>query len=75
MTTLNIDDLQSRLPRIIDALRPDEEVVITRDDQAVARLPPPESPTGTPRIGRGKDMLIAYVDDDEHLEDLAEYLP
>jgi antitoxin (DNA-binding transcriptional repressor) of toxin-antitoxin stability system len=75
MPNLNIDEVQSRLPQIIDALRPDEELVITRGDKAVARLLPPERPTGTPRIGRGKDMLISYVDDDEHLEDFAEYLP
>jgi antitoxin (DNA-binding transcriptional repressor) of toxin-antitoxin stability system len=75
MPTLNIDEVQSRLPQIIDSLRPDEELVITRGDQAVARLLPAERPTGTPRIGRGKDMLIAYINDDEHLEDFAEYLP
>ena len=61
MPTLNIDEVQSRLTQIIDALRPDEEVVITRGDQAVARLLPPERPSGTPRIGRGKDMLAAYI--------------
>jgi antitoxin (DNA-binding transcriptional repressor) of toxin-antitoxin stability system len=75
MPTSNIDEVQSRLPQIINALRPDEELVITRGDQAVARLLPPERPTGTPKIGRGKDMLITHIDDDEHLEDFAEYLP
>jgi len=75
MPTSNIDEVQSRLPQIIDALRPDEELVITRGDQAVARLLPPERQTGTPRIVRGKDTLIAYINDDEHLEDFAEYLP
>ena len=76
MSTLNIDEVQSRLPQIIDALRSDEELVITRGDRAVARFLPPERPMGTPaRIARGKDMRIAYIDDDEHLEDFAEYLP
>ena len=26
-------------------------------------------------IPRGKDMLVAYVDDDEHLKDFAESMP
>jgi hypothetical protein len=33
------------------------------------------SKCGIPMIGRGKDMLISYVDDDEHLKDFAEDMP
>jgi hypothetical protein len=31
-------------------------------------------PVGTPIVGRGRDKLISYVDDDEHLKDFAEYM-
>jgi antitoxin (DNA-binding transcriptional repressor) of toxin-antitoxin stability system len=75
MSTLTIDEAQSQLPQLIDQLRPGEEIVITRGDKPVARLLAPELPRGTPIIGRGKDMLINYVDDDEHLKDFAEYMP
>lgn len=74
MPVLTIDEVQSRLPQIIDGLHPGEEVVITRDDRAVARLLPPDPPKGVPLIGRGKGMLISYIDDKEHLQDFAEYM-
>ena len=38
MPTLTIDEVQSQLPQLIEQLRPDEELVITRGDRAVARL-------------------------------------
>ena len=75
MPTLTIDEAQSQLPKLIDQLRPGEEFVITRGDMPVARLLSMELPRGIPIIGRGKDMLISYVDDDEHLKDFAEYVP
>ena len=75
MPTLTIDEAQSQLPQLIDQLRPGEEVVITRDNKPVARIVPPELPKGVPIIGRGKDKLIAYLDDDEHLKDFAESRP
>ena len=74
MPTLTIDEVQSQLPQIIDQLRPGDELVITRNNQPVARLLGPELPKGVPIYGRGKNMLIAYVDDDEHLKDFAEYM-
>lgn len=75
MPTLTIEEVQARLPQIIDELHPGEELVITRDDRPVARLLSPELPKGVPIYGRGKDMLVAYIDDDEHLKDFAEYMP
>jgi antitoxin (DNA-binding transcriptional repressor) of toxin-antitoxin stability system len=75
MLTLTIDEAQLQLRQLIDQLRPGEEIVITRGDKPVARLLSTELPRGIPMIGRGKDMLISYVDDDEHLKDFAEYMP
>jgi antitoxin (DNA-binding transcriptional repressor) of toxin-antitoxin stability system len=75
MSTLTIDEAQSQLPQLIDQLRPGEEIVITRGDKPVARLLSPELPRAVPIIGRGKDKLISYVDDDEYLKDFAEYMP
>lgn len=75
MPTLSIDEVQARLPEVIDQLRPGEEVVITRDDRPIARLSRPPLPKGVPILGRGKGMLISYDEADEHLKDFAEYMP
>ncbi|MBA4067290.1 MAG: hypothetical protein C0501_26995 [Isosphaera sp.] len=74
MPTLTIDEVQSRLPQLIDQLRPGEDVVITRGDRPVARLTA-ALPVGVPVAGRCKGMLTAVSDDDEHLKDFAEYMP
>ena len=74
MPTLTIDEVQARLPQIIDALAPGEELVITRGDKAVARLTG-ELPKGVPIYGRGKGKMNLNMDDDEHIKDFAEYMP
>jgi antitoxin (DNA-binding transcriptional repressor) of toxin-antitoxin stability system len=75
MPTLTIDEVQSRLPQIIDALHPGEELVITRGDRAVARLTAVEPFKGVPIYGRGKGKLLLDVEDESHLDDFAEYMP
>ncbi len=75
MPMLTIDEVQSRLAQIINELHPGEEVVITRGERAIARLLPPEPPKGVPLIGRGKGKMLLDMDDDSHLEDVAEYMP
>jgi antitoxin (DNA-binding transcriptional repressor) of toxin-antitoxin stability system len=74
--TATIEDVQARLPQILDALAPGDEVVITRNGKPVARLTrPTDLPKGVPILGRGKGMLIVHSEDDEHLKDFAEYMP
>ena len=74
MQTATIEDVQARLPQILDALAPGEEVVIMRDVKPVGRLSH-DLPKGVPIAGRGKGMLIVRAEDDEHLKDFAEYMP
>jgi len=38
MPTITLEDAQARLAEIIEKLLPGEELVITKDDRAVARL-------------------------------------
>lgn len=38
MTTLTIEEVQAKLADLVDELEPGEEVVITRNQRAVARL-------------------------------------
>lgn len=42
MQTVRIDEAQARLPQLVDSASAGEEIVITRDDQPVAKLTPPE---------------------------------
>jgi antitoxin (DNA-binding transcriptional repressor) of toxin-antitoxin stability system len=75
MQTVTLEEAQSRLAEIIENLPPGEEIVITRDNQPVARLV--RTPNqGRPGPGLGKGMLtVVSDDDDDHLKDFAEYMP
>lgn len=42
-------------------------------EQIRQSVPVGERPKGIAVIGRGKGMLVSYIDDDEHLKDFAEY--
>jgi antitoxin (DNA-binding transcriptional repressor) of toxin-antitoxin stability system len=76
MQTATIEDVQARLPQILDSLAPGEEVVITKDGKPVGQLiRPTTAPKGVPVFGRGKGMLVVHSEDDEHLKDFAEYMP
>jgi prevent-host-death family protein len=75
MPTLTEDEVRANLPQVIDALRPGEEVVVTRDGKPVARLVADPLPKGVPVYGRGKGRMQIDLDDDSHLADFAEYMP
>jgi antitoxin (DNA-binding transcriptional repressor) of toxin-antitoxin stability system len=76
MQTATMEDVQARLPQILDALAPGEEVVITRAGQPVARLTrPTDMPKGVPIFGRGKGTVLYMAPDfDAPLEDFKEYM-
>ena len=77
-TTITIDEAQARLKDLIHQLDPGEEVVITEDQQPVARLvgePPRPKPGLRPPPGLGKGMITFIAPDfDEPLDDLREYM-
>lgn len=75
MTTVSIKQAQAKLPELIENLAAGEEVVITRNQQPVARLTAAEQPQRKPRkAGSAKGILTILADDDEHLTDFAEYM-
>ena len=76
MTTLSVQDAQAKLPDLIHNLSPGEEVVITENDQPVAKLVS-EKPPVRQRPGPGlcKGMITIVADDEEHLKDFEEYMP
>ena len=78
MTAITIEEAQATLKEIIHRLRPGEELVITENQQAVAKLigesvNPAKSPRPGPGLCKG---VIAYMapDFDAPLEDLKEYM-
>ena len=78
MTTVTIQEAQAKLPDLIRKLKPGDEVVITENNQPVAKLVS-ELPKPNPGLrlppGLGKGYLRIISDDDEHLKDFAEYMP
>ncbi|MGH7200977.1 MAG: type II toxin-antitoxin system Phd/YefM family antitoxin [Planctomycetaceae bacterium] len=75
MTAVTLEEAQATLPELIARLRPGEEVVITRNQQPVAKLVGEQAPQRTPRQpGSAKGKLTILVEDESHLEDFKDYM-
>ena len=75
MSTVTIEEAQAKLPELIDKLALGEEVIITRNQQPVAKLVGQQRRMRKPRRpGSAKDKLVILVEDDEHLEDFKDYM-
>jgi antitoxin (DNA-binding transcriptional repressor) of toxin-antitoxin stability system len=75
MNTVTIEEAQAKLPDIIDKLAAGEEVLITRNNQPVAKPVGQPRPVRKPRQpGTCREMLVIVSDDDEHLKDFAKYM-
>ncbi len=76
MTLITIEEAQANLPELIGGLAKGEELVIVKDEQVVARLVGDRSELRQRRVaGFAKGMMTIGAEDDEHLEDFAEYMP
>ena len=78
MATVTIQEAQAKLPDLIHNLSPGDEVVITENNQPVARLVselPPPKPGLRPPPGLGKGFITIISEDDDHLKDFEEYMP
>ena len=76
MASVTIEEAQARLPELVHRLTPDEEVVITENDQPVARLvrSAPQPPAKR-RLGTMKGSVLYLASDfDAPLEDFREYM-
>ena len=73
--TITVEEAQTRLPELIGKLAPGEEIIITQDQQPVARLVGERPPARQPRVpGNCKGLITLLVEDDEHLQDFEEYM-
>lgn len=75
LPTMSIEEVQATLPEIISKLGPGEEVLITQDDQPVAKLiSQPKAARQSRRPGSAKGIRTIVSEDEEHLEDFKEYI-
>jgi len=72
MSTVTVQEAQSKLSELIRNLKPGDEVIITENSQPVAKLAPARKPR---QRGSANGKLVIHVEDDEHLEDFKEYMP
>jgi prevent-host-death family protein len=75
VATVTIEEAQAKLSDLIHQLTPGEEVVITENNQPVAKLVVSPGEKSRPQPGRCKGMLTIVAEDDEHLEHFKEYMP
>ena len=75
MTTISIQEAQSRLSDLIHNLSPGDELVITENNQPVARLSRSEPKTQWPcKAGSAKGKIWMAPDFDAPLEEFKEYM-
>lgn len=77
MTTVTIEEAQANLKELIHQMRPGEELIITENQQAVAKLVSESLPTRKQRPGPGLlqgRVIYMAVDFNEPLDDLKEYM-
>jgi len=76
MASVTIEEAQARLPELVHRLSPDDEVVITENDQPVARLVKSAPQSHTKRkLGTMKGSVLYMAPDfDAPLEDFREYM-
>ena len=75
-TSVTMEKAHARLPELIAHLAAGEELLITQDDVTVARLVRETTSPRRPRQpGCCEGMIALLVEDDEHLEGFAEYMP
>jgi antitoxin (DNA-binding transcriptional repressor) of toxin-antitoxin stability system len=77
MTTVSIQEAHAKLTELIHDLSPGEEVIITENEQPVARLVPPEGQPQRPprRLGTLQGTVLYMAPDfDAPLEDFKEYM-
>ncbi len=77
MSTVTLELAASQLQALIDSLHPGDEIIITRNDQPVARLigERPPAPTGKRKLGTMKGSVTYMAPDfDAPLDDFKEYM-
>ena len=74
--SITLDEAQAKLKDLVHQLEPGDEIIITENQQAVAKLVSDNPHRRKPRVaGLGKGMITLTAEDDEHLDGFEEYMP
>jgi antitoxin (DNA-binding transcriptional repressor) of toxin-antitoxin stability system len=76
MSTITVQEAQVQLPDLIHRLFPGEEVILTENNQPVAKLvatAPPSQPRPTPKLGTQRGSVLSMEHFDDPLEEFEEY--
>jgi antitoxin (DNA-binding transcriptional repressor) of toxin-antitoxin stability system len=74
--TITLDEAQAKLKDLVHQLVPGDEIIITENQQTVAKLVSEISQPRHPRVpGLGRGMIVLQQEDEQHLEGFAEYMP
>ncbi len=74
MSTITIQEARAHLDELIHRLMPGEEVVITENDQPVAKLVATNTPQRkVPMLGTQRGSVLSMEHFDDPLEDFKEY--
>jgi antitoxin (DNA-binding transcriptional repressor) of toxin-antitoxin stability system len=75
MAIITLEEAQAHLAEWIDKLIPGEELIVTRNDQPVAKLARTTSSHWPCRAGSAKEQILWIAPDfDAPLEDFREYM-
>jgi antitoxin (DNA-binding transcriptional repressor) of toxin-antitoxin stability system len=76
--TMSVEEAQAKLKELIHQMTPGDEIVLTENQQPVAKLVSELSQAKRglrPPPGLGKGTITILSEDEEHLKDFAEYMP
>ena len=75
LTSITIEDAQASLKDLIHKLNPGQELIITENEQPIAKLiSEPQKSQQRPGPGLCKGMITIIADDEDHLKDFEEYM-
>lgn len=72
---VELDVAQATLRDIVAGLGPDDEVVIVVGRKEIARIRGPANKRPRREPGLLRDAITVVADDDDHLQDFADYMP
>lgn len=75
LTSITIEEAQARLKDLIHNLNPGQVLIITENEQPIAKLisePQKSQQRPGPRLCKG--MITIIADDEDHLKDFEEYM-